>query len=56
MAELFEGDGDQKHAYGLLKRVKLADKLTALDKLARYHSLYKEKDGEDKPLTVIVNI
>lgn len=43
VTELFEGDGEQKHAYGLLKKVKLSDKGSALDKLMRYHSLYKDK-------------
>lgn len=43
VVELFEGTGDEKHAYGLLKKVKLADRGAALDKLMRYHSLYKDK-------------
>lgn len=43
VTELFEGDGEQKHAYGLLKKVKLADKSSNLDKLMRYHSLYRDK-------------
>lgn len=43
VTELFEGDGEQKHAYGLLKKVKLSDKGSALDKLMRYHSLYRDK-------------
>lgn len=43
VTELFEGEGEQKHAYGLLKKVKLSDKLSALDKLMRYHALYKDK-------------
>src|ERR1700733_355560 len=33
----------QKHVYGLLKKIKLADKGAALDKLMRYHSLYRDK-------------
>lgn len=50
VTELFDGkpqkDGDgeeQKHVYGLLKKIKLSDKGSALDKLMRYHSLYKDK-------------
>ena len=43
VTELFEGDGEQKHAYGLLKKVRLSDKGSALDKLMRYHSLYRDK-------------
>jgi phage terminase small subunit len=33
----------QKHVFGLLKKVKLADKGSALDKLMRYHALYRDK-------------
>jgi phage terminase small subunit len=54
VTELFEGDGEQKHAYGLLKKVKLADKGAALDKLMRYHSLYKDK--VDLPEEIIVRV
>jgi phage terminase small subunit len=37
-------DGEpQKHVYGLLKKIKLADKGSALDKLMRYHALYRDK-------------
>lgn len=35
--------GEQKHAIGLLKKVKLSDRKAALDMLMRYHSLYKDK-------------
>jgi len=31
VCELFDGTGDQKHAYGLLKKVKLADKARCLE-------------------------
>jgi phage terminase small subunit len=37
------GGEPQKHIYGLLKKIKLADKGSALDKLMRYHSLYRDK-------------
>ena len=43
VTEMFEGDGEQKHAFGLLKKVKLGDRLSALDKLMRYHALYRDK-------------
>jgi phage terminase small subunit len=43
VTELFGGDGEQKHAYGLLKKVKISDRRAALDMLMRYHSLYKDK-------------
>lgn len=33
VCELFDGTGDQKHAYGLLKKVKLADKTRNLELL-----------------------
>jgi len=41
--ELFEGAGDERHCYGLLKKVKLTDRNSALDKSMRYHSLYRDK-------------
>ena len=56
VTEIFGGDGEQKHAFGLVKKLKLADKLTALDKLARYHSLYKDKEDESRPVTVVMNL
>ena len=43
VVELFEGDGEQKHAYGLLKKIKTYDRRGALDMLMRYHALYKDK-------------
>lgn len=41
--ELFEGDGDQKHAYGLVKKIKLADKRGCLELLGRYQKLFTDK-------------
>lgn len=38
--EMFEGTGDEKHAYGLLKKVKLASKLTALESLGKHLKLF----------------
>jgi len=43
VTELFAGAGEEKHACGVVKKVKLADRLRALDMLMRYHSLYKDK-------------
>jgi phage terminase small subunit len=56
VTELFEGDGEQKHAYGLLKKVKVVDKGPALDKLMRYHSLYKDKMELTGGITLMHNI
>jgi phage terminase small subunit len=41
--ELFEGDGDQKHAYGLLKKIKIADKYKGLELLGRHLKLFTDK-------------
>ena len=41
--ELFEGDGEQKHAYGLLKKIKIADKGQNLERLGRYFKLFTDK-------------
>lgn len=43
VCELFEGNGDQKHAYGLCKKIKLADKLRALELLGRYRKMFTDK-------------
>ena len=41
--ELFEGNGDDKHCYGILKKIRLADKNSSLDKSMRYNALYRDK-------------
>jgi phage terminase small subunit len=43
VCELFEGTGDQKHAYGLLKKIKLADKGQNLERLGRHLKLFTDK-------------
>lgn len=40
--ELFGGSGDQKHAYGLLKKVKLVSKLGSLELLGKHLKLFNE--------------
>jgi phage terminase small subunit len=41
--ELFEGSGEQKHAYGLLKKLKIADKGQNLERLGRHLKLFTDK-------------
>jgi phage terminase small subunit len=41
--ELFEGSGEQKHAYGLLKKIKIADKGHNLERLGRHLKLFTDK-------------
>ena len=41
--ELFEGTGDQKHAYGLLKKYKLTDKRASLELLGKYLKLFTDR-------------
>jgi len=43
--ELFEGSGEQKHAYGLMKKIKLADKLSALEKLGKHLKLFSDMNA-----------
>ena len=43
VVELFEGAGDAKRCFGLLKKIKFHDKNASLDKSMRYHSLYRDK-------------
>jgi phage terminase small subunit len=59
VCELFEGSGDQKHAYGLLKKVKLADKSRNLEMLGRYFKLFspdREDLEVDRITTIIVDL
>lgn len=37
------GEGEQKSIIGTLKKVKITDRLSALDKLMRYHALYNDR-------------
>jgi hypothetical protein len=46
---LFEGAGDEKHAYGLCKKIKLADKGQNLERLGRYFKLFTEKSEISGP-------
>ncbi|WP_035350839.1 terminase small subunit [Edaphobacter aggregans] len=41
--EMFEGQGDQKHAFGLCKKIKIADKGQNLERLGRYLKLFTDK-------------
>ena len=49
VTELFEGTGDEKHAYGLCKKIKLADKGQNLERLGRYFKLFTEKSEISGP-------
>jgi phage terminase small subunit len=57
--ELFEGTGEQKHAYGLLKKVKLVDKTRNLEMLGRYFKMFtgdKEDLQVERITTIIVDL
>jgi hypothetical protein len=41
--ELFDGSGEEKHAYGLLKKIKIADKGQNLERLGRHLKLFTDK-------------
>ena len=43
VCELFDGTGDQKHAYGLCKKIKLADKGINLERLGKHLKLFTDK-------------
>jgi len=56
VCELFDGTGDQKHAYGLLKNVKLIDKTRNLEMLGRYFKMFSgdKDDVEIERITTII--
>jgi phage terminase small subunit len=43
VVELFEGSGEQRQAYGLLKKIKIADKGQNLERLGRHLKLFTDK-------------
>ena len=40
---LYEGDGDQKHAFGQLRKIRFADRLKANELLGRHLGLFKDR-------------
>src|SRR5271168_333518 len=58
VCELFEGAGGQKHAYGLLKKVRVADKSKSLEMLGLYFNLFSgdREDPEDRITTMIMDL
>lgn len=55
--ELFEGQGEQKHVYGLLKKFKLADKGQNLERLGKHLKLFTDKSevtgADGQPLQIV---
>lgn len=43
VVELYEGEGDQKHAFGRLNKVKLVDRKEYLEMLGRHQGLFKDE-------------
>lgn len=56
--ELFEGQGEQKHAYGLCKKIKIADKGQNLERLGKHLKLFTDKVESTSEVIakVIVNL
>lgn len=50
--ELFEGEGDQKHAYGLVKKIKIADKGINLERLGKHLKLFTDRVELDADIEV----
>ncbi len=40
---LYEGEGEQKHGYGQLRKIRLSDRLKALEMLGRHQKLFTDK-------------
>lgn len=49
VTEIFEGQGDQKAAIGLLKKVKLTDRDKSLEMLSKYHGLLRDRVSHENP-------
>lgn len=49
VTELSEGVGEQKHVYGLCKKIKLADKGANLERLGRHLKLFTDKSELSGP-------
>jgi phage terminase small subunit len=54
---LYDGNGDQKHAFGQLRKIRLRDSLKALEMLGRHQKLFTDKiehglDDETKRLLI----
>jgi hypothetical protein len=47
--ELFSGSGDDKHAIGLVKKVKIQSSSKAFADLAKYHGLLKDRVSHENP-------
>jgi phage terminase small subunit len=43
VSDIWAGEGEQKSIIGNLKKIKLTDRSSALDKLMRYHALYRDR-------------
>lgn len=56
VSEIFDGaSGEQKHAIGLLKKIKVSDRIRALELLGKYKALWTEKvDVRDVTLEKLV--
>lgn len=56
--EEFEGYGNDREQVGYTKKLKMADKLKALDLLGKYFGIFQEKleINSDKPFEVNINI
>jgi phage terminase small subunit len=50
--ELFEGDGEQRHVFGHLKKFKIADRGVNLERLGRHLKLFTDKIDLDAKVSV----
>jgi phage terminase small subunit len=58
VSDLFEGSGEDRKAVGTLKKIKLADKMAALDKLCKHLGMYAadNKQGDKAPAAIAATV
>jgi len=54
--ELFDGRGVQRHAIGMVRKVKFADPKGSIELAGKHLKLWKETGSDDNPVVVVNRI